>query len=274
MPFDIRSYRVTPYSLVFYKLPELKKELEKLLMGSVDDSVKYGNPVSDFIPDYYRINLQKQDVVLVNTNQDENINNSVDSEEESGFFDYIFYIQDNSKKMTDEITGMENEMKEMNISVALASKDINRIKEENGNIDANFVRTVCRKLSEPVNLFAKKLNQHISNVCNCWDIIENSYLSLMDNKYIKSTQNLQELKESIISLENMQKSIYSSNSSIEELITALHLSIGIERRLNKACTLLISELQKYLSMTNTIASSIDRIISKGEIVIAEFEKDN
>ena len=49
LPFDIKSYRANEYSLQFNKLPKLIEELKKLLVGAIDNSVKYGNPVSDYI---------------------------------------------------------------------------------------------------------------------------------------------------------------------------------------------------------------------------------
>ena len=50
LPFDIKSYRANEYSLQFNKLPKLIEELKKLLVGAIDNSVKYGNPISDYIP--------------------------------------------------------------------------------------------------------------------------------------------------------------------------------------------------------------------------------
>lgn len=50
-------------------------------------------------------------------------------------------------------------------------------------------------------------------------------------------------------------------------------SLGIERRLNKAISLLISELEEYLQMTDTMSSSIDRIQRKGEVVLGKLREE-
>lgn len=71
----------------------------------------------------------------------------------------------------------------------------------------------------------------------------------------------------MISLKGMQDAIYRSKASIEGLIDKSQVCLGMERRLNKAITTLISELNEYLQMTDTMCSSVDRILSKGEIVI-------
>ncbi len=49
-------------------------------------------------------------------------------------------------------------------------------------------------------------------------------------------------------------------------------SLGMERRLNKAISLLISELEEYLQMTDTMSSSIDRIQRKGEVVLGKLRR--
>ena len=269
LPFDIKSYRANEYSLQFNKLPKLVEELKKLLFGAIDNSVKYGNPVLDYIPDFYEsakvishINYLKDEVAESNGN----VHSVIEDEGEKGFLDYIADIEENSTKMTDEITSMGGEMNEMNTSISVASNEIDRVKAQSGNMDVSFVRNICRKLSGPVDAFARKLKGHVSEVARYWDIVENSYLSLLDNQYAKNIENLEEFRESMNALEGMQDAIYDSDGKIEGFIIALRGSMGIERRLNKAISSLISELEEYLLMTETMASSIDRIISKSEIV--------
>ncbi len=72
-------------------------------------------------------------------------------------------------------------------------------------------------------------------------------------------------------IEELQK--YDSDGKIGGFIIALRGSMSMERRLNKAISSLISELEGYLLMTETMASSIDRIISKGEIVIGALKRE-
>lgn len=52
----------------------------------------------------------------------------------------------------------------------------------------------------------------------------------------------------------------------------LSLSLLMERRLTKAITLLITEMQTYFTITETIYASIDRLTNKSKMVIAELEK--
>ena len=170
------------------------------------------------------------------------IQGTIDDEGEKGFLDYIADIEENSTKMTNEITSMGNEMDEMDISINAATNEINRVKSQSGNVDASFVRNICRNLS------------------------------LLDNQYAQNVNNIEDLCESMTALENMQNAIYGSNENIEGFIGVLRGCLGMERRLNKAISSLISELEEYLQMTDTMSSSVDRILSKGEIVIDTLKK--
>lgn len=277
LPFDIKSYRANEYSLQFNKLPKLIEELKKLLFGAIDDSVKYGNPVSDYIPDFYKcenrissINNPKDKV----DESDAGIQGAIDDESEKGFIDYIVDIETNSTKMTKEITSMGNEMDELDISINTATNEINRVKSQGGNLNASFVKNICRKLSSPIDMFAGKLKGHVNEVTKYWDTVENSYLSLLDNQYTQNVNNIEDLCKSMTALEKMQDAIYGSNENIKAFIGALRGCLGVERRLNKAIFSLISEFEEYLQMTDTMSSSVDRILSKGKIVIDTLKKES
>lgn len=271
LPFDIKSYRANQYSLLFYKLPELFLELEKLLKGAIDGSVKYGNPVSDYIPDYFS---KTSDLPIEPTSSDNKTKNvsaeNIDDNEseEKGFLDYIAGIQENSSNMTDEITSICVEMGDMNTSIGEATGEIERIKSNGSNTNAVFVRNVCRKLATPIELFATNLKTHVGNISVYWEQVENDYLSMLENNHLRTPENIKDLKESLTSLEEMQSTIYETDGKIENFINALKPSLGMERRLNKAITMLINELEGYLSMTEKMSSSIDRIASKSEVVIS------
>ena len=269
LPFDIKSYRANEYSLQFNKIPALIEKLRKLLGGAIDNTIKYGNPVSDYLPDYYSSDTISTTIetVVPKTEGD----TSVQEDGEKGYLDYISDIQEHASKMTDEINTMGEEMQQINSAITSATNEINRVKTQSGNADASFVRNVCRKISSPTELLASQIKGHTEEISKHWNIIENSYLSLLDNQYAQTPQNLEGIKESVTALGNMQGEIDESNNKIEGFVTVLRGTMGMERRLNKAITSLITELESYLLTTDTMSSSIDRIISKSKIVIEKIE---
>ena len=275
LPFDIKSYRAVAYSLLFHKIPALMEELSKLLRGAVDGTVKYGSPVSDYAPNFFN-GVETKTKNLMNTmtplvksfpEKVDILSDMDDVDEKNGYLDYIADITENTASITDELTSMSDEMKKMSASVDEATEEIERVKSQSGHTDASFVRNVCRKLAEPVSDYAGKLKTHTKKIEGNWRIVENSYLDLFDNSFMQKVENIEGLTGSLDALLGLQTSMKNSDVQIQDFIDVLKGSLGMERRLNKAISLLIGELEMYLTATDTMSSSIDRITSKGKIII-------
>lgn len=265
LPFDIKAYRANEYSLQFNKLPFLIEKLDKLLDGAVKNTVSFGNPVSDYLPNYYTQPCETEIVETSNNDTDEI--DSVNEDGEKGFLDYIADIEENTYLMSSEINTMSQEMQENSDVITSSTIEINKVKLQSGRADAAFVRNICRKISDPTELLANQIKGHTENISKYWSIIENNYLDLLDNKYAQTSENLNGIKDSMSALKEMQTGINDSNLKIENFISVLGNTMGMERKLNKAITSLISELEHYLLTTNTMSSSIDRIISKSNLLI-------
>lgn len=267
LPFDIKSYRANEYSLQFNKLPNLIKELEKLLDGAISDKVSYGNPISDYIPDFFNGKIMES-----HKNNNEKSPEKVESsdvedidEEDRGYLDYITTINESSDEMSDEITQLGEELSRMNSSIENASKDIERLNKQGGDSNTKAIRSVCRRLSKPIEDFNGKLGSHIESIFQNWDNIENDYLSLLDNRYMQTDSG--QIKESMDSLVSLQDAIETAYSSVEEFRDSLEGGLGMERRLTKAINNLRDGLEKYLNMSDTMISSIDRIKGKSKVVL-------
>ena len=92
---------------------------------------------------------------------------------------------------------------------------------------------------------------------------------MLDSPFIQTPENIQAVRESTESLRDMKAVIMESDKEVESFIDALEDNLGLERRLTKSMTSLINELNGYLSMTETMAASVDRILSKSERVIGK-----
>lgn len=270
LPFDIQSYRANEYSMIFYKIGDLKNKLEKLLLGAIDGTTKFGNPVYDYLPDF---NVRGHEMTRKETENEQTTNSEkVDSEigeEEKGFLDYISDIDAASNIISKEITDLGSDMNILNASIEQTSAEVTRNKRQSGNLDTNYARKVCSRFAEPINDFSDKLAQHISAISMKWTEVENDYLSLLDSKHIKSNRDKEGIKKSIKSLEELQDAIQKSNEGMNAFMSGLSTMLGIERKLNGAINKLMHRLDDYVSMTGTMSSSVDRIIRKSEIVLGD-----
>lgn len=267
LPFDIKSYRAIEYSLLFHKLPLFLTEVKKLLDGAMDGSTRFGNPVSDFIPDFFsKPSVKITEHGSTEIMETDNLSETTEESEGKGYLDFIADITDNSSTIEEEIGAMGIDLKEMSQAVNKTFNEVNRVKVQSGNVDPAFVRGICRKLAGSIEENATKMRKHIGVVTLSWSIVENSYLGLLDNSFMQTEQNVGDIETSTTSLAELRNTIKETDGKIDGLISVLQSNAGIERKLTKAITSLIAELEAYLSMTEIMASSIDRIIAKSEVV--------
>ena len=273
LPFDIKSYRANSYSLLFHKIPQLYTKLEELLTGAVNGNKQFGSPYSDFIKN---TTVQKKEIIasVEVTSNNSGFDEDVDENEAKGFLDFVADIEEAMNKMTTEISGIQLGMEEMTAEVENATNEIDRVKRTGGDSSATFARNVARKLSQPVNTFATKLKNHVLAISDNWNAVENNYLAVLDNNRIYTKDNLEGVGETIKCLSEMQTTIYDTNDTIEGFIDSLKISLGFERRFTKSITMLITELQEYLTMTNMMDSSIERIIAKSKTLNLPDEETN
>lgn len=264
LPFDIQPYRANQYSLKFNKIPSFMKEMEKLLNGAIDGSINYVNPVKDFAPKSITIT---ETPISENATEITNSNEEQVCEDDFGFLDYITIIEEKGMLILNEVLSIKDGMEALGLETNNASAEINRVKAKSGKLDPVFAQSVCKKLAVTVNGFAKKLTGNVHTISKNWDEIENSYFGLLDNPFIKSPDNITGLKNSLTKLKEMQVALKMSSISIETLIISLSGNMGIERKLTQAIRLLQDGLSTYIILTEKMIASIDRILTKSELII-------
>ena len=274
LPFDLKSYRAIEYSLQFNKLPKLVTELEKLLPGAIDGTVKFGNPVSDYSSGSFFIEKTNNTVSIDNPSSDEGEVQEVEGSK--GFIDFIADIEENNVLINSELEGISSDMNEMSESVEYSVQEINRVKSQSGkgNNTASFVRSVCRKLSLSVEAFSNTFSERTTKIEEYWANVENSYLSLLEDKHIRTDNNIAALKQNIPELEGLLEVIDNTDESMGGFKNSMEDCLGLERKLTQAITGLIAQTENYLSFTERMSSSIERICTRTEMVIDEFNNNN
>ena len=258
LPFDIRSYRVNEYTTDFWKINEIISKIEKNLAGAKDGSVQFGNPIKDYRPCNSEIKTNE-----INMPEEEN-------DEEKGFLDFIADIDEETEKLTNEVNEMQEELNAMNQQMEYGTKEIDRISKTPSSGNASFIRNIARKIGTGIQEFAYKMKIHNDKIESTWGNIENNFLDLIDNKYMESETNKECLIKSVKELYTMQKAIDTSNVQFENMVSTFVSIKGVERKLNQATNSLEEQMRIYLSIMNAAISSIDRIISKAELLVGKI----
>lgn len=262
LPFDLKQYRAKDYSTHFKKFNELIQYLEKNLNGALDGSIIYSNPVADFL-DKNKLDPQ---ALFSKETIDINIEDS-----EKGFVDFLADIEEDTGRMTENISGMSSEMQTMNAGIEGCTQEINRVNKTGGSGTASFMRKQSKKMAEYIETFSKKLRERTETNAALWGKIEKNILGLLENKYAEKAENKESLVNYLRALYGMQMVLYTSDESIRTMKQTTESIMGIQRNLNQSVRFLEQDLTTYLTMTEQMGSSISRILDKSKFVVGEID---
>lgn len=274
LPFDIKAYRAYEYSLKFNAIPKLIDEIRKCLDGAMSGEIKFGSPVSDFakslVPIVETTNLppkNKEEVQAGVMPEDEDTG-------ELGFLDYSADFHDSTVVIVASLESIGTDLEAMSKSVEAANHDLEKAKASSKSLNPAFVRNLAKRLASPISEFAKKLHENTETISSQWIKAENCYLAMLDDPHIQTKENIEGVKTSVGSLKNMQRAIDNSNEPIEGFENSLRSCLGLERQLNKSLNATIDGLDQYLSITDSMKSSIDRMISRSNIAIERWDAEH
>lgn len=265
LPFDLKQYRTKDYSTHFKKFDELIKYLDKNLNGARDGNVIFNNPVGDFLinskiaPEkIFEKNVIKLDI----------------PEGDKGFLDFLADIEDDTGTMTEDITQLNSDMKEMTDGINACNTEINRVKANGGSGTISFIRKQSQKAAGYIETFSKRLKNHNNTISSLWSKIEKNILGLLENDIATTPNNKDGLTNYIKSLHNMKGSLALSKESVAKLKETTLNILGMQRNLNQSIRFLDTDLADYIAMEDQMIKSIDRIIDRSNFVIGPIDFDN
>lgn len=262
LPFDLKQYRAKDYDTHFKKFAELLDYLETNLMGAVDNSVSFSNPVKDFL------SLEKIEDISWFSDSPTVV---LDEDSDKGFIDFLADIEVNTNNLTDTINSLSSDMQEMSDGVNKSIAEINRVSKNGGNSTASFVRNETKKVASHTDAFSKKLRERNKTMSELWDEIEKNSLGLLENKFASNNANKDSLVSYLKSLHNMKATITESNKSVDGLKASIERNMGLERSLNQAIRFVVEDLTTYITITERIQTSIDKILAKSKFVVGEID---
>ena len=251
LPFDLKSYRTKNYTTHFKNFNELLEYLDKNLHGAVDGSVAFSNPVLDFISRKHDFN---------NTYLNESGYQKDSNLDEGGFLDYISEIEEDSKKMTENLQAICTNMQQMNAEIKIASKEIERVGQTHGQGTASFLKKQAKKVSDAMLKFSQQLKFHNDMNGTLWSKIERNSLALVKSDKFLSKENEPKIKKYIDDLEALKLAVVKSKEGIQKMRDVNENTKGISRSLNQSIRFLNKDLDTYLEFTDQINAGIDRII--------------
>ena len=262
LPFDLKQYRAKNYNTYFKKFEELIEYLETNLSGAINNSVSFSNPVKDF--------LKAEHIDDVNWFAEKTVV-EIEDESEKGFLDFIADIESDTNELTMSINQLITDMGEMSSGISECTTKIERANKTPTTGTAAFVRKETKKAAKHIDSFNLKLKHHNKTIATLWNKIETNTLGLLENNIASNSENISHLIDYLKSLNDMKISITESNYSIDNFKNSMNSLVGMERSMNQAIKFLQEDLSSYISNTELMVASIDKILNKSKFVVGELD---
>lgn len=263
LPFDLKQYRTKNYSTHFKNFSELLVYLKRNIEGAVNSSVKFSNPVNDFIEQ------EKIESVKYESNAVE-----ISEESDYGFLDFLAEIEEDERQLSSILEQMSEDMNEMTGGVRTCTDEIDRVNRTGGNSTAAFTKKQTKKAANYIESFTLKLRRHNQELFVLWDKIEKNSLGLLENSFAGLPQNKENLVKYLQSLYELKNASIENIEAFEGLNETLHQNIGIERSLNQAIRFVEEDLKSYIDFLGKLGFSIDKILGKSKFVVGDIVFSN
>lgn len=262
LPFDLKQYRAKGYSTHFKQFYDLLAYLDKHFHGAIDGSVVFNNPVGDFLD---KNKIDPKDIFTT-----QKIGLEIPNDEK-GYIDFLADIEADANTLTSHILSIHSELNTMNNGINTCLSEVKRVKKTGGSGNTSFVRKQTSKAADYIADFSRQLKDHNTELSRLWTGIEKDVLGLLENSFTAQDGNKMELIKFLKSLHSVRNAIDTSNISIRNMKEASKKNIGLERSLNQAIRFLDTDLEDYLSITEQMKASIERILSKSKFVVGDLD---
>lgn len=262
LPFDLKQYRTKGYTTHFKQFHDLLSYLDKNFKGAVDGSVIFNNPVSDFL------NKNQIDPQILFAKDKINIEIPDD---EKGLIDFVAEIEEDVGELARGNESLIRETNKMNAGLEDCTSEIERVKKTAGDGLTSFIRKQAKKAADYMSTYSVQLRKQSDTINTLWTKVEKNIFGLLENKFIANEENKNVLVDFLKALRIFQNSIRTSNESLKSMKDANLNNLGLERSLNQSIHFLDSDLATYLSTSDQMYYSIDRILSKGKYIFGDID---
>lgn len=262
LPFDIDHYRVKSYNTSYKDFKGLLEYLKKNIDGAIDGTVKYSNPVKDFL-DSESIDLYKS----ISKGKEEGRENA-----ELGFVDFVAEIEEDTAQFAMNLVKLSESIETMTNGTNECVAEIERVKSNGGQGTASFVRKKANKIASIILTFDGQLKAHNEANTALWKNIETNTLGLLENKFAIKDENKETLVAYLKELLTVKGSCVENISIVKSTKDELLALIGLQKNLTQAIKVLDVNLEFYLTNLGCVISGIDKIISKSRFVVGDIDK--
>jgi hypothetical protein len=244
LPFDLRSYRVIPYSTHFAEIAKARAQLLMVAKDALDDRVVFGSPVTDFLSA-----TPTRKPALVATLSDSIPEPSL---AEAGILDHLVDLEEGFARLGEILQASSAEMTSVSEATTDTAARLTALMQSNS--PARTRRAVVINLATRLLNYAKGLASHNEEYATTLAKTRSSLESLIRAQRPTTEQERSQLRAFLTQLDKAEEGARGQRISLGQLIEIIRSTPRIERTFNMAADAAVRNLEGY-------AQNIDQTIS-------------
>ena len=148
LPFDLKQYRAKDYDTSYTKFSNLLSHIKTNLDGAIDGSVRFSNPINDF--------LTKNKAISIANQLNENEAHENPDITEKGYLDYMSGIEEDMQAVTQDLSHIVDEMNDLTSKMQTNTELLQQSKSS-GSATISFIRFQAKTVAGYIDKFSGEL---------------------------------------------------------------------------------------------------------------------
>ena len=266
VPFDLKSYRLIEYDVHFAKIGEAREKLTNDGRAFLAGDMQFGNPLSDFSPEYSLQSRPQGPVQESNsqTRSEDTTARGEENQDDRGLFDHLVDVNEGYSQIATLIGEVGADLQGLTQSLNAATNDITTIGSNPSASSPAAAQRIARRLAERISAFNQRLAGANSQYALIARGIEDS-LEFVVGFYAEGpSPRDSNVEEQVSVLRDFKTIAMDGRDSFIGLANTMDELPRIERRLNREVTRGSEEIR-------TMAANIDRTIGSVDRALNKFE---
>jgi hypothetical protein len=248
LPFDLRSYRVIPYSTHFAEIAKARVRLFDTARDALDARITFGSPVTDFrsVPSHSTRAIIAPSTIIESPN-------GID---DAGILDYLVDMEEGFATLGKILAANTAEMESMGEATNATGERLIALASSNGLASAR--RAVVMNLATRLTEYAKSLGRNNDRYATALSTTRGSLESLIRAQNPSTEKEKEELRAFLKQLDQAEESARGQRQSLRQLIETIRSSPRVERTFNRAADATVRNLEGYAQNVDQTLSMIVR----------------
>jgi len=241
LPFDLRSYRVIPYSTHFAEIAKARTQLRDLARDALTRTIPFGSPVIDFLPNAPLGTLPSGA---------DDIKPAMTTEGEAGLLDHLVGLEEGFGKLGEIVVGVNAETEAVGQATAEVAGQLQILAAG----PARDRREVVIGLARSLAAYASSLSRHNDVYAATLSETRTSLEFVIRAQSISNENEALQVRGFLSQMDAAEAAAHQARVALGELVEGIRSVPRIERTFSRASDDAVRELERYVqNIDQTIA---------------------